>query len=174
MLFLQEVPHKHLILLMSNVEKELLKHQKGLLAYALSITCDIEQAKDLLQDTMLIALCNAGKYRDDGKFIYWAVTIMKNHHLNLLKKQKRQTTDGYDDIVEGALQPFVAEADTSYRCKEIRGIIASLPQAQATAFSLAIDGYSYAEIANELNIAMSDVKNHIHAARVALRKRVIR
>ena len=79
--------------------KELMEAYKMLASHAVFLTKNIEEAEDLLQETLLRILTNSDKYKDDGKFNSWAKTVMKNIFLNKQLSNERYRTrfvDGYD------------------------------------------------------------------------------
>ncbi|HCC29622.1 MAG TPA: RNA polymerase subunit sigma, partial [Marinilabiliales bacterium] len=57
---------------------KLLSIEDKLKYFAYSLTSNTEEAKDLLQETMLKALTNRDKFTDPRNFNSWAYTIMKN------------------------------------------------------------------------------------------------
>lgn len=62
-------------------------YKKSLFLYALSLTKNVQDAEDLLQETFVKAFLS---YKNTGSIKYWLVTVLKNEYLNLLKKRKRK------------------------------------------------------------------------------------
>ena len=60
----------------------ILKLQDELYIYAYSLTINIEDAKDLLQETLLKTLDNRDKYIDNTNLKGWMLTIMKHIFIN--------------------------------------------------------------------------------------------
>ena len=70
--------------------------------YAHSLTQDMEDAKDLFQETMVRALLNRDKYRVGTNLKAWLYTIMRNIFINNYRKNKRFTkvnSDVSEDIM---------------------------------------------------------------------------
>ena len=66
--------------------------QTNLLNFAIQLTSNREDARDLLQETTLKALDNEDKYVDNVNFKGWIFTIMRNLFINNYRKQVRQNT----------------------------------------------------------------------------------
>ena len=150
----------------------LVKYHNKLLGYAFSLTHDIGTARELLQEIALYALCNADKYEEKGLFYAWASRTMKNRFINKENSEKLHHIIGYDDIPTGEIPFSISEADCNIDYIFIKEIISTLPDKLATGFLQAASGYSYEEIACAEKTSISSVKKNIHAARVALRKRI--
>ena len=69
--------------------KNLLSIQCNMLSYARLLTSDIDDARDLTQDTTLKALVNWRKYIDNTNFKGWILTIMRNIFINQYRKMSR-------------------------------------------------------------------------------------
>ncbi len=152
------------------VSEEFVKNERQLLSYALHLTGDINEAKDLLQEVALHSLIKAEKYTENGLFVAWAREMMKNQFLNIEKSKRRRSAVNYDDIPAYELPLSVAESDCSADYGSIKSIIDALPVAQSSSFLLAVDGWSYQEISEKTGLSINDVRNYIHAARVKMRK----
>ena len=72
-------------------------YQRPLFLYALSLTKNIQDAEDLLQETFIKAFLS---YEKTGSIKYWLVTVLRNEFLNLYRKRKREILDG------GNIQPI--------------------------------------------------------------------
>ena len=130
-------------------------------------------AKDLFQETAYRALLNIDKYRGYGYPGAWLYTIMRNIYLNdqncACNKQQIYTEIADFQIADTALMP-----DEEY---SVREIIAAIEQFKHENDKLLmtrwIQGYTYAEIAEELDMKIGTVKSSlfrlIHYLRVLLR-----
>lgn len=77
-------------------------YQRPLFLYALSLTKNIQDAEDLLQETFIKAFLS---YEKTGSIKYWLVTVLRNEFLNLYRKRKREILDG------GNIQPNPEESE---------------------------------------------------------------
>ena len=158
---------------MTELKRLLLSHQSELFRYAMRLTGNECAAWDLLQDTSVRVLMHKGCYSEQGSFLVWAKVVMKHIFYNKQKAMLRQTFI-FDDSNQWLddCSPAVADerADGFYNANELLSMIDRLPARHGRAFRLFIDGHSYANIAVEMCVSVDNVRNYIHAARVALRK----
>ena len=158
---------------MSGVDRLLLSSQVELLCYAMQLTGDESDAWDLLQETSVRILMHAGCYSEQGSFLAWAGVVMRHVFYNRHKGRARQMLlfgDSLRELDDTSLAVAAERTDSIYLTNEMFALIERLPARQAKAFRLFIDGYSYADIAVAMCVSVDNVRNYIHAARVALRK----
>ena len=158
---------------MTELKRLLLSHQSELFRYAMRLTGDECAAWDLLQDTSVRILMHKGCYSEQGSFLLWSRVVMKRIFYNKQKAVLRQALL-FDDCYQGLDDTLLAVADECadgfYNANELLSIIDRLPARHGRAFRLFIDGHSYADIAVAMSVSVDNVRNYIHAARVALRK----
>ena len=159
------------------MEVLLLSNSNKLFDYARRLTGEHNAAWDLFQDSCARILTHNGQYIEQGKFLSWAMTVMKHIFLNHEKSTHRRVVrfiDGYSQPAESKFSTVVADtgADSYYITNEMLDIIDHLPAHQSRAFRLFIDGHSYADIAAKMQVSTDCVRNYIHSARVTLRKMV--
>jgi RNA polymerase sigma-70 factor (ECF subfamily) len=150
-----------------------LEDEKILFGLAMKITRNVEDAKDLLQETAIRAYKNRHKFKVGTNFKAWMATIMKNVFINCYRKKKRRPS--FDIQVEDL---FVVNDRTMVRnaapsnlmMEELRGSIAGLPEDYRKPFVLFFEGYRYDEIADEMDIPLGTVKSRIFYARRKLRE----
>ena len=65
---------------------------KTLKPFALKLTKDLDDAKDLLQDTMVKAFLNKEKFADGTNLKAWLYTIMKNTFITNYQKMVKKKT----------------------------------------------------------------------------------
>ncbi|MBP9031998.1 MAG: RNA polymerase sigma factor, partial [Dysgonomonadaceae bacterium] len=73
-------------------ENKLLGLQDNMLNFALTLTANREEAKDLMQETTLRVLDNKEKYYENVNFKGWVFTIMHNIFVNNYRKVVRSQT----------------------------------------------------------------------------------
>ena len=154
--------------------KELMEAYKMLASHAVFLTKNIEEAEDLLQETLLRILTNSDKYKDSGKFDSWATTVMKNIFLNEQLSNERYRTrfvDGYDYINNYEVHPLVSENDNGiYSKSDIYKAISLLPPKYAKIITMQMSGYKYEEIARSLNLSIGCLKSTMFLAKCRLKK----
>jgi len=151
---------------------ELISLQKKLMFFAFRLTSDMESAKDLLQETNLKALNYRDKYVNNTSMYAWTYTIMKNTFINgyrynlnhnNISKTSKETIYDLQTNFDKADNP-----DSIYRSKELESIIDSLEYNLKKPFNMFIEGYKYAEIAEDLGVKIGTVKSRIFLARKKL------
>lgn len=156
----------------------LLTHSDFLKPFAINLTKDNEDAKDLYQETLYKALANHDKYNTGTNIKAWLFTIMRNIFINnYRRKAKHQTI--FDNTPNEYLinykQATVAnEAEANLKMKEIKQAIKDLPEIFRTPFLLYFDGYRYHEIAKALDEPLGTIKSRIHFARKLLKEQISR
>ncbi len=148
----------------------LLSIEDKLKYFAYSLTTDHEEAKDLLQETMLKALTNRDKFTDPRNFNSWAYTIMKNTFINNYRRNAKSNTI-FNKTDNNENLPHKLEAispESEHAFKEIKKKVDNLQDDFRIPFQMFTDGFKYKEIAEELNIPIGTVKSKIFFARQKL------
>ncbi len=143
-----------------------------LLSFAMSLTKNNSDAQDLYQDTVFLALKNKEKFSVGTNFTAWLKTIMRNTFINNYRKQKRFQTI----LAKGVGGYFFGKkssensTDVDMNVKEIKKLIGNIDERFKTPFLMYYTGFSYDEIAKELDLPMGTVKSRIFFARKQLKK----
>ncbi len=149
------------------------KMTKSLKPFALRLTKDIEEANDLLQETVLKAFTNREKFTDGTNLKAWLYTIMKNTFITNYQRAVRRNTfiDTTDNLhyINSSNNVTTNLGYTSFALRDINRAISKLNDAYKTPFLMHFRGYKYHEIADKLNIPIGTVKNRIHIARKELK-----
>jgi len=140
--------------------------------FALKLTQDMEDAQDLVQDTMLKAFTNRDKFEEGTNLKGWLYTIMKNIFINKYRRAMKSRI--FSDDTEG--QYYINSATNSTRndgegalvMEDINRAIDELSVILRTPFMMSFTGYKYEEIADKLKIPLGTVKVRIHNARKEL------
>jgi len=134
---------------------------------------DRETARDLLQDGFVKLFTKIDTYSSVGSFAGWMRRIFVTTALEHLRRndalKQSLDIDEYDNYIENVDVTVLDKisADDLMRC------IGELPHGFRTVFNLyAIEGYSHAEIAKELNISEATSRSQFMRARKILQKNV--
>ncbi len=149
---------------------KLLSIEAKLKYFAYSLTTNQEEAKDLLQETMLKALTNRDKFTDPRNFNSWAYTIMKNTFINNYRRNAKSNTifnkaENNENLAHKQ-QAISPESEHAY--KEIRKKVNNLQNDFRVPFQMFTEGFKYKEIAEKLDIPIGTVKSKIFFARQKL------
>jgi RNA polymerase sigma-70 factor (ECF subfamily) len=135
-----------------------------------------EDAKDILQETMVKALTSLHSYNPAYPFATWLFRIAANKSVDFLRRRRVELRTfthsgelGVEDIPNGkaTLDETVAQKldwDMVERCMQKLG-----PQQRTVLFLRYKDGLSYAEIAEVLSMPMGTVKTMLHRGRRELK-----
>lgn len=142
---------------------------------AMNLTRDLDDAKDLVQETLLKALSNRDKFRVGTNLKAWLYTIMRNSFINNYNKiTKRSSNLDSDDyfLYINTDQNFITQngATGEFIMNDINHAIAHLDADLREPFMMYYTGFKYLEIADKLNIPIGTVKNRIHIARKELKQ----
>ena len=151
---------------------KLISMEQRLERFALSLTSNRDEAKDLLQETFLKALSSKDKFIEFTNFEAWAYTIMKNTFINNYRKAVRQNTvvDTTKDLyyLNNSKESSHIKPDSTFQHKEINKHIDSLQDELKVPFLMHTEGFKYKEIADELDLKIGTVKSRIFFTRKKL------
>lgn len=146
---------------------------RSLRPFAIRLTKDVEDANDLIQDTMIKALMHRDKFTDGTNLKAWLYTIMKNTFITNYQRMVRKRTfiDTTDNLHYINSQGSVTYnlANSSFAMNDINTALDTLDENHRAPFMMYFRGFKYHEIADKLNIPIGTVKNRIHLARKELK-----
>lgn len=142
------------------------KQIRYLKPHALKFTRNEDDAKDLIQDTLIKAIVNWDKFRDDTNIKGWLFIIMRNLFVNQYRKKKYIICPIES---EEAIQLRVNnEAESNMHIQYINSLLHKLPSRYQQPLQMFIDGYKYHEINDTLKGPIGTTKNRIYKARKLL------
>lgn len=155
-------------------DRELTCLEPVLKRYAYSLTLNMEDAKDLVQETFYKALVNEDKFDAQTNIKAWLYTILKNTFINdyrrKSKKEKIFSSDVKDYVLNSKPAESNPESDVNY--KDLNVLVNSLEPEFRIPFQMHDDGYKYQEIADELGLQLGTVKSRIHFSRKKLMDKI--
>lgn len=155
-------------------DRELTCLEPVLKRYAYSLTLNMEDAKDLVQETFYKALVNEDKFDAQTNIKAWLYTILRNTFINdyrrKSKKEKIFSSDVKDFVLNSKPAESNPESDVNY--KDLNVLVNSLEPEFRIPFQMHDDGYKYQEIADELGLQLGTVKSRIHFSRKKLMDKI--
>ncbi len=146
--------------------------EEKLLRFAFSLTSNKDDAKDLLQDTMLKAITYRDQFVQYTNLKAWTYTIMKNTFINNYRRNVRQNTafDNTKDLyfLNQNKDTVNVDPDSAYATQEITKVIDSLDDEFKVPFKMHTEGFKYKEIAQKLDLKIGTVKSRIFFTRKKL------
>ncbi len=146
-------------------------------SFAYNLTKNMEDAKDLYQETAYRALFNRDKFQPGTNFKAWMFTIMKNIFINNYRKKVKantilDTTDNQYYLNSGNHSTTNA-AEGGIMLKELNAMVSSLDDSIRVPFVMHFEGFKYQEIADELQLPLGTVKSRIFFARKELKEKIL-
>jgi RNA polymerase sigma-70 factor, ECF subfamily len=154
-------------------DDEALPHLDALYRVALRLTMDPTQAEDLVQDTMLKAYRSWRQYRPGTNAKGWLLTILRNTFINDYRRRKLEPVAMDLEAVEPhSLLREMADSDpegtffSQIVDEQVLQAIDALPTDFREVLVLSdMEGMSYAEIAEALQLPLGTVKSRLFRAR---------
>lgn len=142
-----------------------------LMAFAMNYTKNVEDARDLTQETMLKAIRYRDYYTPKTNFKAWVFTIMKNIFINQYRRRVKSGT-----IFDNSSDLYLLNGNTEERNSpenhiaslEVEAVLNKLTEEYREPFEMHYLGYKYKEIAEKLDIPIGTVKSRIFIARKKL------
>ena len=141
---------------------------------ALRITMNRAEAEDVVQDTLLRVWECHSEWEQIGSLEAFAIATCRNRALDVTKRAGRNNASL--DKIDSA-QPSVFNLQSSIEAREqlsiVRRLMDDLPEVQRTIMLLRdIEGKTYQEIAQLLDISETQVKVYLHRARTKIKERI--
>lgn len=143
-------------------------------SFAYNLTKNVEDAKDLYQETAFRAMTNRDKFRPGTNFKAWLFTIMKNIFINNYRKKTKANTimDSTDNMyyINSGSTVISNGAESNIMMKELIKMIEELDDSVKIPFLMHYQGFKYQEIAEHLELPLGTVKSRIFFARKELKE----
>ncbi|MBQ2187019.1 MAG: sigma-70 family RNA polymerase sigma factor [Bacteroidales bacterium] len=156
------------------------RYQNKIYSYVLMLVKDKQLADDIFQDTFLkiIRTIKAGAYKEEGKFIQFAMRISHNLIIDHFRKDKRlpmvdPTKEDYDMLDNARFKdPSIEEQIvTEQTYDDVRKMIEFLPAEQREVLVMRMyDDMSFKEIAEATNVSINTALGRMRYALINLRK----
>ena len=153
------------------------QHESRMYAVTLRMCANREDAQDCLQDAMLRVYRSIGGFKGQSSFSTWVYRITMNTCLDELRRRKTRNASSLDTMLEGGWSPTDGEngpekqAVASEQRRVLNSAIADLPEDMRSAIVLRdVQGFSYEEIAEMLEVNIGTIKSRISRGREKLRQ----
>ncbi len=136
----------------------------NLRAFAMSLCGNASTANDLVQETMLKALANQGKFAEGTNARAWLFTILRNTYFTNFRRKRREVED--EDGAAAARLSTHPEQYGHMDMVDFQRCLAKLADDQREALLLVgAEGFSYEEAAEISGCAVGTIKSRVNRAR---------
>lgn len=144
------------------------KYAARMLAVCVRYLTDQMEAEDVMIEGFMKVFDRIDQFKGEGSFEGWVRRLVTNEALMRLRSRRHIEAD--IEAPEVQLQAANFElADKTLEADDLMVMVEKLPTGYRTVFNLyAIEGYSHAEIAEQLGITESTSKSQLHRARALL------
>jgi RNA polymerase sigma-70 factor (ECF subfamily) len=167
-------------------ETEALSFLDALYRTGLRMTRSEAEAEDLVQETYIRAFRFRAQFTPGTNLKAWLFRILTNTFINQYRrKAARPETTELDDVEESILYRHMrdvspgsaspdpeAELIDNTLSSEVKDALEALPEKFRTTLLLDVEGFSYKEIAEVLEIPIGTVMSRLHRGRKFLQKRL--
>lgn len=131
-----------------------------------------EEAEHVLIGSMVKVFNKLDQFKGDGSFEGWVRRIIVNDCLMYIRKNRNMSLQS--DIEEVFNNPNLTVMEDRLNEEDLLKLINELPVGYRTVFNLyAIEGYSHAEIAKQLDISENTSKSQLSRARKWLQTKLV-
>ena len=165
---------------LSDFELLVSRYQEQIYNYVLSLVRDRQLTDDIFQDTFvkIIKVIKSGVYKDEGKFIQFAMRIAHNLVIDHFRKENRipvveSSSEDYNYVDNAPItDPSVEQGMIVDQIhSDLRKMVEMLPLEQNEVLRMRIyDDLSFKEIADITNVSINTALGRMRYALINLRK----
>jgi RNA polymerase sigma-70 factor, ECF subfamily len=165
--------------------EQALEYMPALYSAALRMTRNAADAEDLVQETFLKAYRSFASFEEGTNLRAWLYRILTNTYINQYRaKQRRPQESDLEDVEDlylyrriGAIEQAGRSAEEElmelFTDDEVKQALEALPEGFRLAVFLAdVEGFSYKEIADILDVPIGTVMSRLHRGRKAMQKQL--
>lgn len=142
---------------MKEIENLYILYKQDIYRYLLSLTHNPNLSEDLLSETFVNAIKSIENFRGQSSVKTWLFSIARNLWIQRLRKEKH--TVEYNDLLELYVSDSIADrlitVETAKRFKEL---LIQKDERTQRIVNMRVEGYSFKEIAHEVNIAENSAR----------------
>lgn len=136
----------------------------SLRSFAVSLTRRVDQAEDLVQETVLRAISKQELFQPGTNLQAWLFAILRNLFCSACRRTKREVEDA--DGSYAATLISIPDHDDRLMLKDLAAALAKLPEGQRKAILLVgAEGMSYEAAAQALGCAIGTIQSRVNRAR---------
>jgi RNA polymerase sigma-70 factor, ECF subfamily len=171
----------------ANFERDALQYSRQLYSAAMRMARNPADAEDLVQETYLKAYRAYHTFEEGTNLKAWLYRILTNTYINKYRKDSRRPNEvDIGEVEDLYLYRRLGSEDTAEAARttedrvldglvesDIKAAVEELPETFRMPVLLAdLEGFSYKEIADILDIPIGTVMSRLHRGRKAMQKRL--
>jgi RNA polymerase sigma factor (sigma-70 family) len=160
---------------LESFQTRVLPSKNKLFRFALRFLGNEEEAKDIVQEVFIRVWNGRAQMHEVHNWEAWCMRITKNLSLDRIRAMTRKHTHALEEgygVHHDALSPHES-TEIQESMNRINQFIAALPEKQRQVIHLRdVEGYSYNEICEILELDMNQVKVNLFRARNAVREKL--
>ena len=158
------------------------QYQSRIYSMVLGMVKDEEHAWDITQDSLIKAFKKLDSFRIDSSFYTWLYRIASNSAIDYLRKAKRRRTEEFDDGVgakdqAGMIDPMYSTTSpakdlerSQLKDRIFEAMQHISPEQRQIVLLREVEGYSYKEISDTMDIPEGTVMSRLFYARRKLQE----
>lgn len=153
----------------AEMKRDLIALLPRLRRFARSLTRSISEADDLVQEACLRALSRSDQWDPTQPLDRWVFRITRNLWISEIRKRGVRLGQGHVPAEETLELVTPETGEHSVAASQLQAQIAALPEELSIVLlAVSVEGYSYAEAAELLDVPIGTVISRVHRARKAL------
>ncbi len=143
-------------------------HLPAMRRFARSLTRDASTADDLVHDAVVRAIEQGARFRPEAELRPWLMAITHNLFIDGWRKDRRRAAANAE-LMEGESAAPPSQETAAELSSALRAFDALPDEQKAVMHLVAIEGLSYAEAAQALDVPVGTVMSRLSRAREAMR-----
>lgn len=159
-------------------EQIISRYKKKVFGIAYKFTGRFEEAEDLTQEVFFKVYKALHSYKKEQDFSWWLVSISRNaciDYYRSVKRERKILSSDVNDLKNFKFQGLTPQGnmEAAERSRTLRNSLGELAEDLRHVLILRdLQGLSYKEIADQLNLAEGTVKSRIHRGRAELADKI--
>lgn len=141
--------------------------------YANALCRNTDAADDLLQDTLVRSLSARHQFQEGTNFMAWASTILRHRFFDQ-RRRSREAFEPAEQVIDKYRVTLPCQEAAVEFGELVRGLSQLSPSHQEVLMSVGVDGLSYEQTAEKLNLPIGTVRSRLFRARAELRSAIDR